>query len=510
VAAARVGIPPLDRRESRLDLRTKLLYAAGDIPNSVKTTTAALFGFYFYTSVMGLPATLAGLAAGIGLVWDAGIDPYIGHLSDNARGRWGRRHGFMLAGAVTMGLGFWASFAPPHGMSTAGLFLWLLGTGFLVRTTTSLYRVPYLALGAELSRDYDERTAITAFRGFLAVVGALAAGGLSFLLFFPNRTSGVDPKLDYAGYPAMGLAFGIVMTLLGLLTTAGTWSWRHVAAAEDGYDAPRRRRFLAGFAQCLRRRSFRALFASSSLFFLAISMNAALSIHFLTHYARVTDSRALSAFQIAYWIAGLAGVVVWLRVSRKMEKHSLYLLGTVATAAAMLAVFLLVGEGHLLGAGNVRALLAGHALVGFFGSTLWFVPATLIADVVDEDELATGARREGAFFGLFSFGQQVAAGAALLLTGVLVERFAGLVPGQAVPTARTVWRIGLLYGALPAVLTLAAAAVVLPYRVGRREMAAIQAQLCRRRSDGAARGAGDATDDELACATMALPPRGAP
>lgn len=481
VAAAAVEISPRARRERRLDLRTKLLYAAGDVPNSVKTTTAALFGFYFYTSVMGLPASLAGLAAGIGLVWDAVIDPYIGHISDTSRFRWGRRHSFMLAGALTMGVGFWASFAPPHGMSNAGLFLWLLGTGFLVRTTTSIYRVPYFALGAELSQDYDERTSVTAYRGFLAVVGALAAGGLSFLLFFPNRTPGVDPKLDYSGYPAMGLVFGTVMTLLGLVATAGTWRWRHLADA-DGAAAPApRRRFLAGFAQCLRRPSFRALFISSSLFFLAISMNAALSIHFLTHYARVTDSRALSAFQMAYWIAGLVGVVVWLGVSRRMEKNSLYLLGTVATAAAMLAVFLLVGEGHLLGTGNVRALLVGHAVVGFFGSTLWFVPATLIADVVDEDELDTGTRREGAFFGLYSFGQQVAAGAALLLTGVLVERFARLVPGQAVPSARTVWRIGLLYGALPSLLTLAAAIAALPYRVGRREMAAIQLQLSRRR-----------------------------
>src|SRR6185503_21386399 len=112
---------------------------------------------------------------GIGLAWDAVIDPYIGYLSDRSRFRWGRRHVFMLAGALTMGIGFWASFAPPRGLSTTGLFLWVLGTGFVVRTATSVYRVPYFALGAELSRDYDERTSVTAFRGFLAVAGALAA-----------------------------------------------------------------------------------------------------------------------------------------------------------------------------------------------------------------------------------------------------------------------------------------------------------------------------------------------
>jgi len=271
------------------------------------------------------------------------------------------------------------------------------------------------------------------------------------------------------------------MTATSLLATAGTWRFRHAPCApDDGIAAPRR--FLPGFAQCLRRPSFRALFVSSSLFFLGISMNAALSILFLTHYARVTDSAALSAFQTAYWIAGLAGVVFWLRLSRTLEKYTLYLVGTVATATAMAAVFGLVGEGHVLGAGNVRALLVGHVLVGFFGSTLWFVPATLIADVVDEDELATGERREGAFFGLYSFGQQMAAGVALLLTGVLVERFAGLVAGQAAPSARTVWRIGLLYGGVPAGLILAAAGTALSYRIGRREMTAIQLQLDQRRS----------------------------
>jgi len=431
---------------------------------------------------MGLPASLVGLAGGIGLAWDAAIDPYIGHISDRARFRWGRRHAFMLVGALTMGIGFWASFAPPRGLSTTALFLWLLGTGFVARTAVSVFQVPYLALGAEMSRDYDERTSITALRGFLAVGGALAVGSLSFLLFFPNRTAGVDPKLHHAGYAAMGLVVGAVMTLLSLLVTLGTWRWRHAPAAADETAPLAPGRFFASFAECLHRSSFRALFASSTLFHLGISMSAALSIHFLTHYARVTDSPALGGFQVAFYVAGLAGIVFWLRVSRVMEKNVLYLLGTVATAAAMLAVFLLIGEGHALGTGNVRALVVGHALVGFFGSTLWFVPAALIADVVDEDELATGQRREGAFFGLYSFGQQLATGLALLLTGVLVERFAGLVPGQAAPSAQTVWRIGLLYGGVPAALILAAAATALPYRVGRREMAAIQLKLDQRRS----------------------------
>jgi GPH family glycoside/pentoside/hexuronide:cation symporter len=464
--------------EAPLDAWTRYAYGVGDIPNAVKMVTAALFGFFFYTSVMGLPARLVGLAGAIGLVWDAVIDPYVGHLSDRARLRLGRRHGFMLVGALTMGLGFWMSFSPPRGLSQGALFAWLLATGFLVRTATSIYRVPYFALGAELSRDYDQRTRITGLRGILGITGSLVAAPLAFVLFFPARGSG-DPKLRYEGYPELGLAFGAVMTAFALVATLGTRARAHAGATAAAGAPPRH--FLSASRQCLRNRSFRVLLGSSSLFFLAVSMTTTLSIHFHTYYARVTDSRALAAVQLAFYGTSVVGMMVWLRVSRRLEKHHLYVLGTGATGALMVALPFLVGEGRPLGTGNVPALVAGHALVGFFASTLWFVPATLLADVVDEDELATGARREGAFFGLWSFGQQLATGAAMLLTGVLVDGYAGLVPGQAVQSAQTVERIGLLYSALPGALLLVAAAWGLGYRIGRQDVMAMQRELDLRR-----------------------------
>jgi GPH family glycoside/pentoside/hexuronide:cation symporter len=464
----------------RLDMPTRLYYAAGDVPNAIKMITAGIFGFFFYTSVMGLPGSLVGIAGAIGLVWDAVIDPYIGHVSDRSRSRWGRRHAFMLAGALTMGLGFWLSFAPPRGLSTWALFAWVLATGFVVRTASSVYRVPYFALGAELSRDYDERTRITGLRGVLGVLASMATAALSFVLFFPNRDAG-DPKLNYDGYPAMGLAFGAAMTVFALATTYGTRSWAHVGAAAPAARPAPSRHFAAASLDCLRNRSFRVLFATSSLFFLSVSINATLSIHFFTYYVDVTDSKALSALKVAFYLAGLIGVFFWVRASSRLQKHRLYLMGTLSAGLVMLAVYFLMGEGHLLGKGHVTALIVFNALVGFFASTLWFVPAALVADVVDEDELATGERREGSFFGLYSFGQQLAGGLALVLTGVLVDGFAGLVPGQAEQSAQTVQRIGLLYAVLPGTLLLIASAWALRYDLGRARVAEIQRALDQRR-----------------------------
>jgi Na+/melibiose symporter-like transporter len=468
-----------------LDRRTKVLYGIGGIANAIKSVIFGLFTLFFYTTVMGLPATLVGIASAIGVFWDAVIDPYIGYLSDNARFRFGRRHTFMLVGTLTMGASFWVLFSPPRNLTTSGLFFWLLTTNLLVRTSTSLYGVPYYALGAELSQDYYERTSIVSIRSVLTLLGTLAAAALSFVVFFPDTASGADPKLNYAGYPVMGLAFGLVMTAVGLITTAGTLPWRdHLRNRGNTGMTETPQSFFDSFVQSLRNPSFRVVFTSFSLFFVGVVINSTLSIHYFKYYTKITASAALSALQLAFYVGALLGVWFWLRVSKVVEKQWLYFAGTLLTAMLMLGALLLVGEGHLFGTGNVHVLTIGHGIAGLFASVLWIMPASMIADVADQDELVTGQRREGSFFGIFSFGEQLGGGVSLLAAGVLVDWFAGLVPGQAAQSPQTVWRIGLLYSVLPAALLGVAAVLILRYTLSKQRVAVIRAELDRRRVIG--------------------------
>jgi len=136
--------------------------------------------------VLGLPGTLAGAATAITLVWDSVIDPLIGHWSDRAHIRFGRRHSFMVVGAISMGIFFFLIFSPPTGLTAGGLFAWLMVTNILLRTSNSVFMVPYHALGAELSDDYNERTSITGIRAALSLFGTLLVAGLVFVVFFPN------------------------------------------------------------------------------------------------------------------------------------------------------------------------------------------------------------------------------------------------------------------------------------------------------------------------------------
>lgn len=460
-----------------LSLRTKVFYGIGEISNAIKSYAFGLLLLFFYTSVLGLPGTLVGLAVSISLIWDAIIDPVIGHLSDRARFRFGRRHTFMVVGAVSMGILFFFIFSPPKGLAAGALFAWLVGANILLRTANSIFMVPYHALGAELSEDYNERTSITGIRAALSLFGTLLVAGLTFVVFFPNTTPGVDPKFNTAGYTSMATTLGIAITLLGLIAVLGTLSQRSRLPTADTMSGEKKSGFFTGLLSALQNRSFLVLVFSTSIFFLASVINATLAVHYLTYYALITDSQALSFFALSFYVGALVGAFVWIRVSRRVEKQRLYIVNTLILALIMSAAYWLVGPGHLLGAGNVIPLIIGNTLGGFFAAALWVVPASMVADVTDEDELKTGTKRAGTFFGVNSFFIQEATSIALLVTGVLIDHYAGLVPGQVAQSPVTANRLAILFALLPAALYLLAALLMTGYRLTRARVDDIQRQL---------------------------------
>jgi GPH family glycoside/pentoside/hexuronide:cation symporter len=403
----------------------------------------------------------------------------------------------MLAGALLTGVTFWLLLSPPRNLGPGGLFAWLLVTTLLFRSAGALFRIPYLSLGAELSEDYHERTSVVGVRSFFGLCGTMAAATLSFVVFFPNQASGVDPKLDYAGYPRMGLVFGLAMTAAGLCSVAGTFGRRHRAG---GAPAREGLRFPTEFRSAWRTPAFRRVWVAFTLFFFAVVMNAALAIHYFTWYVRIDDSGALSRVQLCFYLGALAGVVPWVRVARRTEKRSVVLVALVVTAALLSLATALFGEGRLFGTGRVTPLLLGHLLAGAFAGALWVLPGSMLADVADQDELLSGRRREGLFFGLMNFGEKVAAGAALLAAGVLLDLFVGFEPGAA-QGPEAVSRIGLAYGMLPALVLGGAALSTAGYGLDRRAVRSIQDAL-RGRPEGRRAPAAGASGAEVGAPTL--------
>lgn len=470
-----------------LSMWVKMMYGMGEIANSIKVVTFGLFSMFFVTVVMGLPGVWVGIIGFITVLWDALIDPILGFLTDSG-GASRRRFGFMLTGALTMGIGYWAFFDPPKGLPMVPLFAWLLVANLILRTANSMYIVPYYALGANLSRDYHERTSITAIRGIMSTIGTAVAAALSFVVFFPEKAPGVDPKIERSGYASMGVTFAVVMTVVALLAMMGANSLRHKSQTPPDSVQPPRPDFFKSMWESLRNPTFRVLLLSCVCIVVGLTLNGTLMLHFLTYYVEIKGSVALSSAQIAFFSGCLLGTLFWLRISKKMDKHFICLIAAIATSALLLSAWPMFGKGHPFGTGDIRPILLGYGVTGFFSCILAFVPPSMLADVADESELTIGDRREGALFGIFSLGQQAAVGVGIMLGGALLDQFARLIPGKAQQSELTVSRIGVIYSVFPAVLLGIAAILMLKYKLSRSRVESIQAQLHQRRSMQAVAG----------------------
>src|SRR5690606_10981497 len=193
-----------------LSARTRFWYGLGQAAEGIKNHSFTFFLLFYYTQVLGLSGTLASLALAIALVFDAVTDPLAGALSDRTASRWGRRHPWMYASALPLAAAFYAAFAPPANLSEGALFAWLLASTIAARGAMTLYHVPHMALGAELSVDYHDRTRIVMARSIFGSLGGYLAGALGLLYFMRPSEAYPNGQLDPAAYPAYAALFAVL------------------------------------------------------------------------------------------------------------------------------------------------------------------------------------------------------------------------------------------------------------------------------------------------------------
>jgi GPH family glycoside/pentoside/hexuronide:cation symporter len=242
-----------------LKMRTRISYGLGGGVYAIKEAAYAIFILIFYTQVLGLSGLLTGLVIAISLAWDAISDPLVGSWSDRLRSRYGRRHPFMVYSTLPLAIGFTGLFSPPSWViqSNTLLAFWLLFWSLWVRTFVTTFSIPHLALSAELSHDYHERSQLMATRlGFMfLVVLLLPAAGFVFIFGTDGRSDGRFMAENYVWY---GLLSAFVTLLLGGLTVMGTR--HHTSRPDTGgekYALPSLRDYIGDFMQTFRNKAFR-------------------------------------------------------------------------------------------------------------------------------------------------------------------------------------------------------------------------------------------------------------
>jgi GPH family glycoside/pentoside/hexuronide:cation symporter len=444
------GTPP-----GRLPLGRKIVYGLGDWGSSATSTIFIFFFSFFLSDIARLPLLYSGLVLAIGGIWDAVNDPLIGVLVDRVRTRCGRRRPFFLFNALPLALTFtmlW--WVPPAGELARAA--WFALAYVLFDTSFTLMTVPYGALTAELTEDYDERTNLTGWRMGLNLLGGLMAA------FFVPLIVGVFTRQS-TGYFVAGAAFGLLSVAPFLLLFFGTKE--RFAATE-----PPREGLVAGFVATLRNRAFRYTAAIYLLSWVTVNLVASLLQYYVTWWLRIPDQ--LEFILVLVQGAAIACIPLVVLLSGRIGKRGAY-----AVTAGWWALVML-GLGFVPATARTAAwVLAGLAGLGVAGAQV--IPWSMVPDVVEEDELRSGSRREGAFYGVVVLFQK--SGTAFMLAIVQwVLGLTGYRPGEAQP-ASALLAIRLMIGVVPAVLLAASMLVALRSPLGKRDHAEMLRKLQKRR-----------------------------
>jgi GPH family glycoside/pentoside/hexuronide:cation symporter len=453
---------------NKLSRTTKLAYGVGDLGAAITTAINGFFLLNFLINIAGLRPGTAGTIFLIAKIWDAVNDPIIGWLTDHTVSKFGRRRPWLLIAAIPFGLAFFLQWIVPP-LSEAGLFWYYLVVAILLDLAYTAVNVPYAALTAELTQDYDERTRLSSVRMSFSILGGVLAAFFHGIIVsqFPH-----DPKLGYAISAAIW-AFAIAGPCF--ITFFGTKEPDFAINARPTTEGPG---FFEGLRIAFNNRPFILVTLIYMLSWLAIQF-AQNNLQLYTRDWIKMDMSLFSFLLLAIQFSSFIWVLIWTRVSERIGKQNVYYLGVGFFVLALMGMF-------FLQPGQVVATFVLAVIAGIGISVGYLVPWSMVPDVVELDELETGQRREGVFYGFFVFLQKMGlalglfiSGWALELTGYINATTANPDPTQPVSALLA---IRVLIGPVSAVILLLSLLAVRAYPITREKHAEILAELAKRKA----------------------------
>ncbi|QZD92427.1 MFS transporter [Qipengyuania xiapuensis] len=442
----------------------KLAHGFGAAAFGIKNNGFDYFLLLFYGTVIGLEPGLVGLAIMIALVFDAVSDPLVGYWSDNFRSKWGRRHPFMYAAALPVALSYFLLWNPPE-LSQFGLFLYLTGLAVLIRTFITFYETPSSALIPELSKDYEERTSIQAYRLFFGWSG----GNMMSIVMFGVLLTGPLGMMDRDAYATYGIVASLLILAAILVSAMGTHHripYLH-RPVETGERFTIKRIFREMF-ETLSEKSFLALFFATVLFSVATGLSAALAFLMLNYFW------GFSEFQIFIWtctvfFSALMGFLIAPWATKRLgKKRATIVLGLLAFTIQPAPVLLrLAGLMPENGDPLLFPLVLGINVVDLaLIIAVQAVAYSMIADLVESNQLRTGRRSEGVYYAAMTFTRKVTQGLGVAAAGIILSAIA--FPQGAAPESvsiETLWNLGAFYAPSLLAMWLTALFCVSRYRI---------------------------------------------
>ncbi|MFD4181063.1 MFS transporter [Rhodococcus sp. NPDC058514] len=439
----------------RLSRSTVTGYSLGSVGTGGFATLPGLVLAYYLTDTLGVAAAAASVVVFAPKALDVVINPYIGARSDADAARTGTRRRFLLLGALALPVFFALTFAVPAGASTLVGCLWVTAAFILAAIAFSLFQVPYIALPAELTDDYHERSRLMSWRVALLAVAILLFGAGGPALRDLGGGGGT-------GYLLMGVVAGSALGL-GMLA-----AWR-IAPRGDGVEhgpvAATSGHGLADSLAAVRSSgAFRFLLGTFTLQALATGCMLGAAQYVATY---VLDSEGAVSILFAALVApALAVMPMWIRLVRVWGKQRAYFLASglfLASAVALLGLLAAPGPW----------VYAVVALAGIGYAGMQMLPMSMLPDVIsDHEDAAAGSVRAGAFSGVWTAAETVgmALGPAVVLAILAVTGFVSSTGEHTVTQSDgSIAGIVIAFAAVPAVLVAASMIALRGYSLAAEE-----------------------------------------
>jgi len=385
----------------KLTLKTRLGYGIGDIAICLYWSGVGLYLLYFYTDVVGISPSLAGLIYGIGMFWDAITDPFMGYVAERTRTKWGVYRPYLLFGNIPLALSFILLFWVPPFEGTF-LFLFLLFANLLHRTCFTLVSVPFSSLTPRITSDSQERTNLTGFR----MMGAQTGTNLMALLAFPivfwvggeDESTGFVVLACIAGLTALAIHAVTFITVKepsndqGIERVGGSLT---EAATAIGKNRP----FWLVFSATLIVGITTIFFGNNLIYYTKYALN----LH--EHQGTILFTSGIVAF---------LSIPIWWIISNNIGKKLTWLTSSSITLIALIVFYLYEIE-------TLIELLFLVAFIGFGSGAGGILFWSMLPDTIEYGEVHTGVRSESSLYGFMTFAQKGSIAFAIIILGIVLD-----------------------------------------------------------------------------------------
>lgn len=466
--------------EDKLSVGKKMAYGTGMAPYALMVQGMNQLGNPIFNDCLGVDPRWISWVMGGSRLWDAVTDPIMGNITDNTNSRWGRRRPWIALGAFLCALSFAAMWLFPRGMGNVFYFGWYLVTSLIFYVAFTIFSVPYIALGMELSPDYHERTSVQAYRTVLSQVGALFISGL----YWFTSMSCFSDRADGMRYGGMILGGVILVSVL----IPAVFSGEHPSFLKRRADEQKKEKpkvsLLKSAKETLSEKSFLILIGVTVFMTLGLLMVASLGYYVAVYHVFGGDKSVESGRMITFgqWAAQLCTILsvpVITTLSKRIGKRAMLFVTIVIAIAGSLLKWVCYTP-----ANPWLLLIPGMVMSGGLAST-WMLINAMIPDVVDLNELKTGQRREGMFSAVYSWTYKTGVALAMVIAGYVLSwsGFDATLGGDQAPGA--VLKLRLFFTGIPVVTMILAVLLLACYKISEKRSYEIREELRLRREQDA-------------------------